>query len=126
MSGSTRTCHLWAETGTLSLPGTGPVNIWGYTLGSSAAPVGDAQLPGPTLVANAGETLHIVLHNDLADASSLAFPGHDEIADDMAGTGTGTSKAYDLPGLTPGTFLYEAGPTANGTSGFCSRAASAS
>ncbi len=114
LSGSTRTCHLWAETGTLSLPGAGPVDIWGYALGTSAAPSGSAQLPGPTLVANSGETLHIVLHNDLADASSLAFPGHDEIADDTVGAAAGGSKAYDLPGLTPGTFLYEAGPTADG------------
>jgi FtsP/CotA-like multicopper oxidase with cupredoxin domain len=115
LSASTRTCHLWAATGTVSLPGAGSVDIWGYALGSSSAPSGVAQLPGPTLVANAGETLQVVLHNSLAEPTSLAFPGHDEIADDTSGAGAGDSKAYDLPSLAPGTFLYEAGPTANGT-----------
>ena len=114
LSGPTRTCHLWADTGTLSLPGAGSVAIWGYALGTSAAPSGLAQLPGPTLVANAGETLHVVLHNGLTEASSMAFPGHDKLADDTIGAAAASSKAYDLPGLTPGTFLYEAGPTADG------------
>ncbi|MEO8229478.1 MAG: multicopper oxidase domain-containing protein, partial [Chloroflexota bacterium] len=114
LSGSTRTCHLWADEGTHTLPGAGSVDIWGYALGSSAAPSGPAQLPGPTLVANAGETLHVVLHNNLADASSMAFPGHDKLEADTVGAAAGGSTTYDLPGLASGTFLYEAGPTAEG------------
>jgi FtsP/CotA-like multicopper oxidase with cupredoxin domain len=105
----TRTCDLWATTGTLTLPGGTNVTIWGYA-SDGLSPAG---LPGPTLVATEGETLAIVLHNGLSEATSLSIPGFLESAD-RVGVGAGGTKTYTYSGLQPGTYLYQAGPTANG------------
>lgn len=109
LSGSTRTCDLWAKTGTLSLPGSVSVPIWGY----SDTAGGAAQLPGPTLIANQGETLKVILHNTLAQSSSLSFPEQASMPDTV-GVTTGNSKTYTFNTLQPGTSLYEAGLTSNG------------
>jgi FtsP/CotA-like multicopper oxidase with cupredoxin domain len=104
-----RTCDLYAKAGTLSLPGGGSVTIWGYAL-DNASPAG---LPGPTLIANSGETLQIVLHNNLGEATSLSIPSLGG-ASDLTGAGAGGTKTYTFPNLQAGTYLYQAGPTANG------------
>ncbi len=105
----TRTCDLWATTGTLSLPGAVSVTIWGYA-GDNVSPAG---LPGPTLIATEGETLEINLHNGLSEATSLSIRGLSGPSD-TAGVGSGGTKTYTYSGLQPGTYLYEAGPTPNG------------
>ncbi|MBI5566322.1 MAG: multicopper oxidase domain-containing protein [Chloroflexi bacterium] len=108
--GSTRTCELWAKTGSITLPGiASPVTIWGYA--DSAA--GAATSPGPLLIVNEGETIEIVLHNDLADATSLTLPAQD-LAPDVTGAAVGSTTTYTFAATRPGTYLYEAGPTANG------------
>ena len=104
-----RTCDLWATTGTLTLPGAVTVNIWGYA-SDNVSPAG---LPGPTLIATAGETLEIVLHNNLSEATSLSVSGLAGTSD-MVGVAPAGTKTYTYGGLQPGTYLYEAGPTANG------------
>ena len=108
---TTRTCDLWAKTGTLVLPGSVTVNIWGYAA-NSADPAG---LPGPTLIASSGETLEVVLHNDLGagTATSLSIPGLSGVSD-MTGVANGANTTYTFPNLQPGTYIYQAGPTANG------------
>lgn len=106
--GTTRTCELWAKTGTATIAGN-PINIWGYT--DSAG--GMAQLPGPFLVANQGETVVVILHNDLNEASSLALHGQGLLAD-TAGAPAGGTTTYTFVAVNAGTFLYEAGLTANG------------
>lgn len=108
-AGGVRTCDLWATTGTLTLPGGVTVNIWGY----AADGVSPAGLPGPMLIANAGETLVINLHNNLSDSTSLSIPSLPGKSD-IAGVASGGTKAYTFSGLQPGTYLYQAGPTANG------------
>ncbi|MEJ2210852.1 MAG: hypothetical protein P8129_17695, partial [Anaerolineae bacterium] len=50
---TTRTCELWATTGTLTMPDSAVIPVWGFTDVSGGA----AQVPGPVIVANAGETL---------------------------------------------------------------------
>jgi hypothetical protein len=105
-----RTCQLWAKTGTITLPGPTPVPIWGYT----GHVTGTAQLPGPVLIANQGETLTVVLHNGLAENSSLVFPGQN-LVPDLVGAAPGGTMTYVLNVAQPGTFLYEAGLTANGS-----------
>lgn len=105
----TRTCDLWAKAGTLTLPGSVTVNIWGYAA-DSASPAG---LPGPMLIANAGETLVINLHNGLSEATSLSIPGLPGPSD-IAGVAGGGSKTYTYSGLQAGTYIYQAGPAANG------------
>lgn len=104
-----RTCDLWATTGTLSLPGSVSVPIWGY----AADNISPAGLPGPMLIANSGETLEINLHNNLGESTSLSIPGLSGISD-RVGVTDGGSKTYTFTGLPPGTYIYQAGPTANG------------
>ena len=104
-----RTCDLWAKTGSLTLPGAVSVTIWGYAPDN----VSPAGLPGPTLIATAGETLEIVLHNGLSEATSLSVSGLSGVSD-MVGAAPSGTKTYTYGNLQPGTYLYEAGPTANG------------
>ena len=109
---STRSCDLWAKAGTLTLPaGSTPasVPIWGFADSGDADPT----TPGPTIVARIGETLSVTLHNELGQDVSLAFPGQSG-APDTVGVGANDSKSYTVALDHPGTFLYEAGLTANG------------
>lgn len=108
-SGGVRTCDLWATTGTLTLPGSVSVTIWGY----AADNVSPAGLPGPLLIANAGETLVVNLHNNLGENTSLSIPGLPGRSDTV-GAPSGGTAAYTYANLQPGTYLYQAGPTANG------------
>ena len=111
-AGIVRTCDLWAKTGTLTLPaGSVPasVAIWGYA-SDNVSPAG---LPGPTLIAEEGETLEINLHNGLSATTSLSIRGLSGPSD-TTGVGAGGTKIYTYVDLQPGTYLYEAGPTTNG------------
>lgn len=111
LAGSTRTCHLWALNGSLTLPDGRVVTVWGFA--SSAG--GPAIVPGPVIRANAGETLEIVLHNELGGQTvSLAFPGIEGIIPDLDGVATGATRTYTFPVPASGSFLYEAGLTAGG------------
>ena len=60
----TTTFNLCATTGSVTMPDTTVVPIWGYVAGdcTGGAP---AELPGPELRATAGETLIINLYTDL-------------------------------------------------------------
>lgn len=111
LNGSVRTCDLWATTGTLTLPDGVTVPVWGFT-DTAASP---AQVPGPVLVGNAGETLEVVLHNDLlTETVSLTFPGQMDLLPDLEGVAAGGTITYTFPISQAGTFLYEAGMTENG------------
>ena len=109
---TTRTCELWAMPGEITMPDGAVVPIWGFA--DNAA--GPALLPGPMLIANQGETLEVVLHNELlAETVALEFPGQPDLLPDLAGVAAGGSTTYTFPVNNPGTFLYEAGLTENGT-----------
>ncbi len=110
-------CDLWAKTGTNQVLGQ-PIPIWGF---SSTA--GDpATAPGPVLVVNKGDVVTVTLHNGLTESMSLAFPGQAgadftsglPATAEVAGVAGGDSAAYTFTASRPGTFLYEAGHTANG------------
>jgi len=99
-----RTCELYATSGTITLPGVvDPIPIWGYTLD----PAGSATLPGPTIIANEGETLVVNLHNGLTETTGLYLQGQ-MIAPDLEGVAPSGMKTYTLNTLSAGTFLYEA------------------
>ena len=117
--GTTATCDLFAMAGTASVLGQ-PIPIWGFS-GSGTA--GSATAPGPVLVVHQGDVVSVTLHNQLAEPVSLAFPGQPASA-----FTAGLSAAAEEPGAAPaasltytfsagraGTFLYEAGHTADGT-----------
>lgn len=97
-------CHLWAKAGTLDLPGTSSVPIWGF----AASEDGPAQLPGPALIVDQGDTVNVILHNQLSDNVSLVFAGQN-IAPDYDGVGNGGTVNYSFVAANPGTYLYESG-----------------
>jgi FtsP/CotA-like multicopper oxidase with cupredoxin domain len=114
-SGSAVTCDLWAKTGTLALSGT-TVPIWGFAASDAAA----AGVPGPVLEATSGQTVTINLHNQLTQALSLTLPGiplgvgGSIVPEDTVGAAAGDVKSYTFNAPAAGTYLYEAGHTANG------------
>ena len=102
--GTAVTCDLWAETGTLALPGTS-VPAWGF----SATAGGSPSVPGPVLVANAGDTVTVNLINDLPQPTSILFDGQAMVPDLEGVAGGGGARSYTFTASAPGTYLYEAG-----------------
>ncbi|MCB9419663.1 MAG: multicopper oxidase domain-containing protein [Ardenticatenaceae bacterium] len=108
--GTTRTCELWAKEGSLTLIDGVTVPIWGF----SETGTDTAQLPGPAIVANQGETVEVVLHNAMvSETVALSFVGQ-VMMPDLIGAAPGTSTTYTFAADSPGTFRYEAGLTPNG------------
>jgi len=105
-----RVNDLCATTGTVTLPGSASTTIWGYTPGDCTRGL-PVQLPGPTIIANQGETVNLTLHNGLSEATALLFQGQDMIPDTV-GVASGADNAgnpYTFVASRPGTYLYEAG-----------------
>ncbi len=117
--GTAVTCDLWSMTGTTSILGTS-VPIWGF---STTGTAGSATLPGPQLVVRTGDTVTVRLHNGISTAMSLAFPGIPSTSftpglsatTQETGVVTGATMSYTFLATRPGTFLYEAGHTPNGS-----------
>ena len=106
-TGVIRHCNLIAAAGSVTLPtatGSTAVPVWSYTDGTGA--VGAV---GPTLVAQAGETLEIGLTNNLAEPTSLAIPGLLGAADSVGAAAGGGTQTYSFANLPAGTYLYQAG-----------------
>jgi len=123
-NGTTPSCDLYAMKGTTSMNGGAPIDIWGF---STTGGTGTATAPGPLLVVHQGDTVTFTLHNQLPDQHvSLAFPGQPIGAFSAAGStglstqaeeigvATGATSAYTFTAARAGTFVYEAGHTANG------------
>jgi FtsP/CotA-like multicopper oxidase with cupredoxin domain len=104
----TVTCELWATTGTITLPGAVVIPVWGYT-GTLGGP---AEVPGPALIVNQGDTVNVILHNNLAEPTALLFDGQ-AMPPDLLGVAAGGTATYTFVASKPGTFLYEAGLLAN-------------
>lgn len=110
LAANVRSCDLYAMTGTSTLPGGATTPIWGF----AATSAGPATLPGPVLIANSGETLNITLHNvNVPTATSLSL-SQAAAPPDTTGVTQGNSTTYTFNNVSPGTYLYEAGLTANG------------
>lgn len=110
LAGTTRTCELWAKEGTLTLIDGAVVPIWGF----SETDTGAAQLPGPAIVANQGETVEVVFHNAMiSETVALSFVGQTAVPD-LTGVAPGISTTYTFTADSAGTFRYEAGLTPNG------------
>jgi FtsP/CotA-like multicopper oxidase with cupredoxin domain len=101
---SARTCDLWATSGILTLPGAVSMPVWGY----ADTALGSAQVPGPALIVNEGETITVTLHNNLGEASALLFHGQ-ALPPDLTGASAGGTAIYVFTATNPGTYLYEAG-----------------
>jgi len=117
-SGTTATCDLYAMAGTTAVLGQ-LIPIWGF---SSTGAADSATAPGPVLVVHQGDTVTVTLHNQLAEPVSLVFPGQPagEFSAGLSaqaaevGTAPGASQPYTFSAARAGTFLYEAGHTADG------------
>ncbi|NLG83255.1 MAG: multicopper oxidase domain-containing protein [Firmicutes bacterium] len=117
------TVDLWAKEGYLSTPDGNSIYFWGFAAAADAP----AQLPGPLLLARAGERVTVNLTNLLAVPVSLVFSGQGRIEagggparpqydpdgrlfsfTDVAAPDGGT-MSYSFTPAFPGTFLYHSG-----------------
>ncbi|MDT7551217.1 MAG: hypothetical protein QOE84_3611 [Actinomycetota bacterium] len=112
------TCDVYAMATTAAVLGQ-PLSVWGF---SSSGVAGSATAPGPQLVVRQGDAVTITLHNLLAGENvSLALPGQTHVTsggatgDDQTGVALNATRSYTFTASRPGTFLYEAGHTNNGT-----------
>ncbi len=105
-------CDLWAQAGSWAPGVAGSVPVWGFTA-AAADPVAAV---GPTLLVGRGSTVTITLHNNLpgAQALSLAIPGMTGLTSDLTGVDVGGTRSYTFTAGRSGTYLYEAGHTAQG------------
>jgi len=111
LAGSTRTFHLWAMPGTLTMPDGRAIPVWGF----ADSATGPALVPGPVVRANLDETIEIVLHNEIAGQTiSLGFPGQQALVPDLNGVPAGGTATYVFNADQAGTWLYEAGLTSGG------------
>lgn len=101
-----------AKVGSISAPDGSVMQIWGYANGG-----GTVQYPGPTLIVNQGATVTVTLTNQLAEATSIVFPG--QVVNASGGTpGLLTNEAppdgattvtYSFTAGQPGTYTYYSG-----------------
>ncbi|MEP6855252.1 MAG: multicopper oxidase domain-containing protein [Pedococcus sp.] len=116
--GTDVSCDLWSMPGTATILGRA-VPIWGFSTSESGA----ATLPGPQLVVHTGDTVTVTLHNGISTAMSLTFPGIPgtsftaglSATAEQTGIAPGAMASYTFTATRPGTFLYEAGHTPNGS-----------
>ena len=100
--GSTvRSFVLTAKSGYISTPDGNSVLVWGFAEGD-----GTVQYPGPTLIANQGETIQVDLSSAIGVPVSIVFPGQ-----------TGVTAAEVTAPTAAGLLALEAGPPASGAPG---------
>lgn len=110
-----RACIMWVLPATLSLPDGSTLPTWGFAPNGWSQPT----IPGPTIIANQGEQILIVLRSMLPEAVGISFPGQN-LVPDMNGVvinpayGFG-EKRYTFTVDQPGTYIYEAGYAPNGS-----------
>lgn len=102
--GTSVTCNLWAEAGSLPLPGAS-VPVWGFATASGGSPT----VPGPVLVANEGDSVTVILVNHLSQPTSIEFGGQAMAPDLTGAAGGGGTASYTFTAGAAGTYLYEAG-----------------
>jgi FtsP/CotA-like multicopper oxidase with cupredoxin domain len=103
----TVTIDLCATAGSAEILTGASVPVWGYTLGDCTVNT-TPELPGPTLEIIEGDTVEVVLHNNLAESTALLFQGQ-AVVPDLVGVAAGGAFTYTFSATQPGTFLYEAG-----------------
>ncbi len=119
------TCHLWAAKTTMSISSSLPIPVWGFSTTEASTASVQPSSPGPQLVVTQGDTVTLTVHNELPAGQqlSLALPGIPanafspalDSARERSGAGVGSSLTYTFTASRPGTFLYEAGHTPDGS-----------
>jgi FtsP/CotA-like multicopper oxidase with cupredoxin domain len=109
------TINLCAKKGSLILPKSIVVSVWGFALKPSGVPCGDpsvqAQVPGPVIDLVAGDEVTVNVTNTLNQNVSVIFPGQG-VPPDFDGVPRTDRASYTFTPSAPGTFLYEAGANA--------------
>jgi FtsP/CotA-like multicopper oxidase with cupredoxin domain len=107
--------------GYIQLPDSNTMYMWGYSEGGDTF-----QHPGPVLCVNQGDTVTVTLRNNLAEDTSIIFPGFEGVLANgvpaqpqFDGTGNltsltnvaapGGSVTYSFVAPEPGSYLYESG-----------------
>ena len=98
-------CELWARTGTIDLPGMS--NVPTKTFADHNAAPAITQVGGPTLDALDGDTVSVILHNDLSEPLALAVP-QQPMAPATSKIAPGGQATYSFVARM-GTSIYEAG-----------------
>ncbi len=126
---NTNTFTLSADDGYATTPDGNSIYMWSY----ANEVRGGFQLPGPTLCVTSGQTVTVVLHNHLPEATSMIFPGQvsvkangnpaqPEYSQDtlpvltsmvQSAPATSGSVTYTFTAGSPGTYLYRSGTDAN-------------
>ncbi len=103
--------NLTAKSGHINSADGGSIFMWGYANGS-----GLMQYPGPTLIVNQGDTVTVVLNNELPVPVSMIFPGQGSISAVGGSAGLLTQEStpgdpviYTFEALNAGTYLYHSG-----------------
>jgi FtsP/CotA-like multicopper oxidase with cupredoxin domain len=99
------TFSLTAQAGYVSTPDGNSIYMWSY--GNSTR---GFQLPGPTLCVTSGDTVTVVPHNSLPEATSIIFPGQSGVTAD----GNAAQPQFDTTGPTL-TSLVQAAPAGGGS-----------
>lgn len=103
--GIATTCELWAKAAPIDIPGLGTVTVWGFSTTVDGLP----QLPGPTIVATAGDAVSVLVHNQLpASAGDLGFTARSMQVNERGLMLTGTDATYTFTADTAGTSVYSA------------------
>lgn len=108
---------LVARAGHISTADGQSLLAWGYANGT-----GLMQYPGPTLIVNQGDTVSVMLTNELSVPVSIVFPGQQNVQAAGGAAGTLTAEApagtpatpggpvtYTFVASRPGTYLYHSG-----------------
>lgn len=114
-----------ASAGYIATPDGNSIYMWSY-----ADSGGGFQLPGPTMCAHEGDTVTVVLHNQLPEATSIVFSGQGAVKADgdlaqpqfstpgdpstpvsslVQAAAPGKTITYQFTAGTPGTYLYSSG-----------------
>lgn len=116
---ATVTYNLRAGLGSLTMPDSIVVPVWGFADDAAGPNTGVVTVPGPQLKAAPGDTLVINLNNTLTVPVSIIIPGQSFIPVPTAVGGrvmsfsnevaAGTTRVLTFAALKTGTFLYESG-----------------
>jgi FtsP/CotA-like multicopper oxidase with cupredoxin domain len=115
------TFNLTADSGNIILPDGYTMFMWSYIPTS-----GTFQYPGPVLCVNEGDTVTVILQNQLPEATSIMFPGQEDVLangvpaqPEFDGSNNlvsltpsapaGGSITYSFVASKPGTYIYESG-----------------
>lgn len=115
-AGGVRTFTLFASEGYISAADGVQIYNWGYGAPVAYGGTGLMQYSGPTLKVQQGETVKIILTNNLPTRTSMMFPGQGGVTASGGVSGLlaqevqpGQQVTYTFTATQPGTYMYQSG-----------------